>query len=185
MAKEPAWPAAKTEMWPVERLRRYAGNAKSHPPDQVKAIAALIQEFGVTTAILIDEKNEIIAGHGRLDAAELLKMPKFPIMKAVGWTEPQKRAYRLADNAIHTAGGAAWLPDMVKVELADLEKMNYDTNRFGLNDIELPELGTIETAPKRLRNKTTIFVSIKNSDAEKARKTITAALNKARIDHNL
>lgn len=182
---KPTWPATKTEMMPVKELRRYAGNAKSHPPEQVKAIAAMIQEFGVTTAILIDEKKEIIAGHGRLDAAELLQMKEFPIMRATGWTEAQKRAYRLADNAIHAAGGATWIPEMVKVELADLEKMNYDTGRFGLSDIELPDLESIEVSPKSPRRKTTIFVSVKNADAERARKVVAAALTKARIEHNL
>ena len=182
--KAPEWPAARVEMWPVAKIRRYAGNAKSHPPEQISAIAESMQEFGVTTAILLDEKNEIIAGHGRLDAAELLKLPKYPVMRAKGWTEAQKRAYRLADNVLPNIGGAALLPDMVKIELADLEKMNYDTDRFGLGDIDLPELGT-EAAPKSPRTKQTIFVSVRIADAEKTRKVIRAALTKAKIDHNL
>ncbi len=180
-----AWPASKVEMWPVSKIRRYAGNAKSHPSEQIREIAASMKEFGVTTAILLDEKHEIIAGHGRLDAAELLQLPEYPIMRAKGWTEAQKRAYRLADNVIPSIGGAALLPAMVKIELADLQKLNYDTNRFGLDDIDLPELEAVENIPKTPRKRTTIFVSVKNADVEKASKVIVAALNKAQIGHNL
>lgn len=184
--KTQPWPAARVEMWPIAKIRRYAGNAKNHPPEQIREIAASMQEFGVTTAILLDENSEIIAGHGRLDAAELLKLPKYPIMRAKGWTEAQKRAYRLADNVLPNTGGAALLPDMVKIELADLEKMNYDTDRFGLGDISLPELGAdAAPAPKSPRRKTTLFISVKNADADKASKIIATALTKARIEHNL
>jgi hypothetical protein len=181
---EPNWPASSVELWSVAKIRRYAGNAKSHPPEQIREIAASMKEFGVTTAILLDEKNEIIAGHGRLDAAELLKLPKYPIMRAKGWSEAQKRAYRLADNVLPNIGGAAMLPDMVKLELEGLEKLDFDISRFGLNDIDLPEL-EIQPAPKAPRRKTTIFVSVRNLDAEKAAKIIAAALNKAKIEHNL
>lgn len=178
------WPAARVELWPLTKIQRYAKNPKQHTPEQIRELAAMMREFGVTTAILLDESGEIIAGHGRLEAAAANGYAKYPVMVAAGWSEAQKKAYRLADNIIPNALGAALMPEAVKLELADLGELDYDTARFGLDDIPLPELN--EPSPTRApRSKTTIFVSVKNADTERARKVITAALKKAGIEANL
>src|ERR1700742_2948764 len=131
---EPAWPASRVEKWPIEKLAPYERNAKSHPDEQVDQLVALIKEFGWTTAILVDEKGEIIAGHGRLLAAQRLHLKAVPVMVAKGWTDAQKLAYLLADN--HVSTGGAWIPDFVRIELAELGKLDYDVSAFGLEDIE-------------------------------------------------
>jgi hypothetical protein len=76
---------------------------------------------------------------------------------------------------------------MLEAELASLRAVKFDLEPLGLDTIELPDLEEIPSAPppRPTRNKTTIFLSVKNADAEKARKTVAAALNKAKIEHNL
>jgi ParB-like nuclease domain/CBS domain len=68
------WPADQVERWPVAKLIPYARNARTHSEDQIKQIAASIREFGFTNPVLIDEEDGIIAGHGRVLAAHLLKL---------------------------------------------------------------------------------------------------------------
>lgn len=180
------WPGAKVEIWPRSKLKPYQKNAKDHPPEQVEQLAALITEFGFTFPVLVREDGEIIAGHGRLMALEKLGHTKVPVIVARNWTDAQVKAYRLADNSV--AAGSTWIPDFVRSELADLEKMDYDITAFGLDTIELPPLGpdTNEGPPERAaRSKRTLFISVLISDHEKARKLIVAALDRAKIVHNL
>lgn len=183
---QPAWPSDKVEKWPLAKLVTYQRNALSHPPEQIAELVALIHEFGWTYPILVDERGEIIAGHGRVLAAAQMGLAKVPVMVAKGWSEAQKRAYRLADNAVSRRG--SWIPEMVEGELAALDDLNYDVSGFGLDLIELPPIdetvipASTERAP---RTKSTIFVSVRNDQAEKARTAIIAALKKAKIDHNL
>ena len=83
----------------------YARNARTHSQEQVQRIAASIKEFGFTNPILIDGENGVIAGHGRLAAAQLLKLEEVPTIELTGMTETQKRAYILAETSWR------WMPD--------------------------------------------------------------------------
>ena len=89
----PHWPADKTERWPLVRLAPYARNARTHSDEQVAQIAASIQEFGFTNPILADVNGTIIAGHGRVLAAQQLGLDDVPVMVARGWSEGQIRAF--------------------------------------------------------------------------------------------
>lgn len=183
-ASKPRWPAAEVEYWPIGKLSPYPRNAREHPEEQIQEIVALLKEFGWTTAILVDEAGEIIAGHGRLIAAQRLAQEKVPVMVARGWSDAQKRAYRLADNAV--GDKSTWSPDLVRSELADLGQMDIDLGAFGLDNLELPPIEEALAVPTRAaRSKTTIFLSVANADAERARKACVVALDKAKIDHNL
>src|SRR4051794_6930921 len=95
-ASRPDWPARQTEMWAVEDLIPYARNAKQHPDEQVAQIAASIEEFGFTFPVLCAEDGTIIAGHGRVLAARSLGVAEVPVIVARGWSDAQRRAYRLA-----------------------------------------------------------------------------------------
>lgn len=175
----------KTEYWPIERLTPYPNNAKDHPPEQVAELASIIKEVGFVQPILVDGAGEIIAGHGRLLAAQEIKMGTVPVIQLKHLTEAQVMALRIADNAVPLRG--AWNPEVLQAELDKLTDMDFDISAFGLDNIELPpieELAT-EAAPPRQRNKTTIFLSVKNTDAAKARKVVIAALKKAGVEHNL
>jgi hypothetical protein len=113
----------------VASLVPYARNARRHRPSQVAEIAAAIKEWGWTEPILIDEANVIIAGHGRLLAAERLGIVDVPVVVAHGWTERQKRAYRLADNEI--AMHAQWDKTLLRVELKELRDQGVDLELMG------------------------------------------------------
>lgn len=126
----PKWPADKVERRKVSELIPYARNARTHSDAQVRQIAASIEEWGWTNPILIDEKSTIIAGHGRVMAADKLGLKDVPVMVASGWTEAQKKAYVLADNQL--ALNAGWDTEMLSLELKDLEgEFDLDLIGFG------------------------------------------------------
>lgn len=100
-AEKPApWPADAVERRPLAALTPYARNARTHSDGQVAEIAASIREWGWTMPVLVDEAGGIIAGHGRVLAAQSLGLTEVPVMVARGWSDAQKRAYVLADNKL-------------------------------------------------------------------------------------
>ena len=90
---------------PLQELSPYAHNARTHSTEQVAQLVESIKQFGWTNPVLIDEKGEIIAGHGRVMAAEMLKMDSVPVIVLSGLTDEQKKAYRLADNRLPMNAG--------------------------------------------------------------------------------
>jgi hypothetical protein len=90
--------ADRIELWPIDRLRPYERNPRTHSEAQVDQIAASMVEFGWTNPILIDEGAGILAGHGRLLAARKLGLAEVPVIRFEHLSEAQKRAYVLADN---------------------------------------------------------------------------------------
>jgi DNA modification methylase len=136
-------PADKVEQWSIDRLVPYAKNSRTHSEEQIAQIAASIKEWGFTTAVLVDEQGGIIAGHGRVLAARKLGMDLLPVMVAEGWSEPQKRAYIIADNQL--ALNAGWNMDMLKAEIEDLKLEDFDINLLGFEDNFLD--GLLEPEP--------------------------------------
>jgi DNA modification methylase len=129
-------PADKVERWSIDRLIPYARNSRVHSPEQVAQLAASIKEWGWTNPILVDTDGQIIAGHGRLEAARRLKLTEVPVMVADGWTDAQKRAYVIADNKL--ALNADWNTEMLTYEFDDLKELgfNLDLTGFTLDEIE-------------------------------------------------
>ena len=111
------WPAAKTRMVATGSLKAYGRNPRTHSDAQVKQIVASIEQFGFTNPILVDENMQVIAGHGRLAAAVMMKLPQVPIVQARGWTEEQRRAYVIADNQL--ALNAGWDESLLRLEVGD------------------------------------------------------------------
>lgn len=176
-------PALKIEQWPLDKVIQYPNNMRVHSREQLNQIKESIREFGFVNPCLVDSAGVLVAGHGRAVCAQELGLKKIPVIQLGHLSTDQARALRIADNAIPL--NASWDVALLSIELSELEKISFDVARFGLNDIDLPELEGMDAVPKTPRKKTTIFISIKNADVEKARKAIVAALNKARIDHNL
>jgi DNA modification methylase len=114
------WSASAVEARAVASLLPYAGNARTHSAEQVAQIAASILEFGFVAPVLVDERGEIIAGHGRLMAAQSLGLETVPTIVRAGLTEAQKAALRLADNRI--ALNAGWDEALLAAELAKLQE---------------------------------------------------------------
>lgn len=108
----------------IKSIKVYKNNPKIHKNKQVRQIADSIKEFKFNAPILLDEKNEIIAGHGRLLAAEHLGLAEVPIIKLLHLNEAQKRAYRIADNKLTENG--QWDVNLLKLEFMELEKLDLD-----------------------------------------------------------
>ena len=132
------WPSDKVERTSIKSITPYARNSRTHSDEQVAQIAASIKEWGFTTPILIDTDGEIIAGHGRLLAAQRIGLEEVPTMTAKGWSEAQKRAYVIADNKL--ALNAGWNDEMLKIELDGLKELDFDLDLVGFSDEELAKL---------------------------------------------
>src|SRR5436305_14895411 len=92
------WPADQFERWPIERLIPYENNPRLHSEADLDKIAASIRKWGWTMPLLVDEQGELISGHARVGAAIILELKSIPVIVATGWSEDEKRAYRVADN---------------------------------------------------------------------------------------
>lgn len=132
------WPASTVEKRRVEDLIPYARNARTHSDEQIGQIAASMQEWGWTNPCLIDEDNTILAGHGRVLAAQKLGIEEAPVMVARGWTEPQKRAYVIADNRL--ALNAGWSMEALAAEFAELIDADFDVELTGFDKAEIDNL---------------------------------------------
>jgi site-specific DNA-methyltransferase (adenine-specific) len=121
----------------VDKLIPYAKNSRTHSPEQVGQIAASIKEFGFRNPILVDGVG-IIAGHGRLMAAQKLGLDKVPTIDCSDMTESQKKAYIIADNKL--ALNAGWDTAMLSIEMKDLEDEGFDLALLGFDDKELNAL---------------------------------------------
>ena len=102
----------------VEDLIPYALNSRTHSDQQVAQLAASIREFGFTNPVLVDEENNLIAGHGRLLAARKLKLDKVPAVVVTGLDDRKRRALVIADNKL--ALNAGWDEEALRVEFEDL-----------------------------------------------------------------
>jgi hypothetical protein len=131
------WPADRVERRPIDSLIPYARNPRQHPPAQIDQLCCSIQEWGWTIPVLIDEDGGIIAGHGRVLAAQKLGLAEVPVMVAVGWTEAQKRAYVIADNQLTL--NSDWDTDLLRGELSALKGLEFDVGLLGFGDVQLVE----------------------------------------------
>jgi len=129
----PAPPTAKRiEMWPLDRLRPYERNARTHSPEQVAQIVASIQEFGFTNPLLVDGDDGILAGHGRLAAAKDMGLAEVPVIVLDHLSAAQRRAYILADNQL--ALNAGWDAELLQQEIAGLNLADFDLSLLGFDE---------------------------------------------------
>ncbi len=137
-AKPTPWPADRVERRPVAALVPYARNARTHSPEQVAQIAKSIQQFGWTFPVLVDEQGTIIAGHGRVLAAQQLGLAEVPTMVAAGWTDEQRRLYVIADNKLGLNAG--WDDAILALEITDLQAADADLALTGFSGDEIKQL---------------------------------------------
>ncbi|MBL8660603.1 MAG: site-specific DNA-methyltransferase [Rhodospirillales bacterium] len=129
------------ELWPIDRLKPYANNARTHSADQIAKIAGSLAEFGWTTPVLVADDGEIIAGHGRVLAAAHLGLSEVPVIRLDHLTPAQVRAYRLADNRLAELAG--WDDELLAIELAELGDLDFDLDLTGFGGAELDRLLTL------------------------------------------
>ncbi len=123
---------------PVAELVPYARNSQTHSPAQISRLAAMIEEFGWTNPVLVDAKRGIIAGHGRVMAAQQLGMAMVPTIELRHLTAAQKRAYVIADNQSARLAGTD--RDILASELLDLRLDGFDLALTGFDALELDNL---------------------------------------------
>jgi len=116
----------------TSNLVPYENNSRTHSKEQVEQIKRSMTEFGFTNPILIDENNGIIAGHGRLQAAQELGIKLVPTILLEGLTEAQRKAYVIADNNL--ALNAGWDLDVLKLEIEGLGELDFDIDLLGFDD---------------------------------------------------
>jgi ParB-like chromosome segregation protein Spo0J len=123
------------EYRPTHSLRPYPGNARTHSPKQIKQISRSIKQFGFNNPVLVDDDNQIIAGHGRVEAAKLLNIKTVPTVRLSHLTDDEKRAYILADNRL--AEKAGWDNDLLAIELQGLVDIGFDVLLTGFEPAEV------------------------------------------------
>lgn len=137
-AAEPVRVAAKgLPMVRIDELKPYENNAKIHGPEQIEQLRKSLREFGFVSPVLIDEDNNLIAGHGRVEAARAEGMRKVPYVLVSDLTEAQRRAYIIADNRLAETG--EWDAARLKFEMQELQSFGFDTELTGFT------MGEIET----------------------------------------
>lgn len=127
----------------IDELIPYINNSRTHSDEQITQIASSIKEFGFTNPILVDEHGGIIAGHGRVAAAQKLSIEELPCVILEGLTDAQVKAYIIADNQLPLNAG--WDLDKLKLELETLTELEFDLDLLGFDDDFLSGLLVDET----------------------------------------
>jgi hypothetical protein len=139
----------KVTFLPISDLATNRRNARTHSPRQIQEIARSIQRFGFNNPVLIDERNQIIAGHGRVEAAKLLGRERVPTLRIGHLSDRDKRAFIIADNRL--AEKAGWDPEILAIELQGLIELDFDVESIGFS---LPEVEMILDAASPPANNT-------------------------------
>src|ERR1700736_1246267 len=135
------WPAERIEYWALERLIPYASNARLHSEADIDKLAAAIGKWGWTCPVVVDEEGNLLAGHGRARAAAKLGLTSIPVIVANGWSEEDKRAYRLADHQLAERG--SWDLDLLRTEIQDLGFADFDLGPIGFEPDRLEDIPTV------------------------------------------
>jgi len=122
----------------INKLIPYKKNARTHSVAQIKKIQASIKEFGFINPVLIDGEYNIIAGHGRIEAAKLENMKDVPCLFIEGLTKEQKQAYIIADNRL--ALDAEWDMGILKFEMKELKDFDFNIELTGFDFAEINEI---------------------------------------------
>ena len=125
----------KIEYTPVRELRPHPKNARTHSKKQIRQIANSIQKFGFCNPVLVDDAGQIIAGHGRMEAAKLLGIDAVPTVCLSHLNDAEKRAYVLADNKL--AEKAGWDRKLLAIELQGLIELDVDVELTGFDMAEV------------------------------------------------
>jgi ParB family chromosome partitioning protein len=116
----------------VTQLRPYEKNARIHTETQINQLVNSMKKWGWTIPILIDEENNILAGHGRYEAGKILEYDKVPCIRTNGWSEQQKKAYIIADNKL--AENSSWDMGLYFNELKNLNDDGFDLSFIGVEN---------------------------------------------------
>jgi len=116
----------------------YARNARKHSQNQVSQIAASIKEFGFNSPVLLKDDSTIIAGHGRVMAAEKLGLKKVPCIYLKHLTPTQAKAYGIVDNQLTL--NSEWDDELLKLDILDLKSEDFDLDILGFEKDQLDDI---------------------------------------------
>ncbi len=125
---------------PIESLVARTRNPRTHSPRQIEQIAASIGRFGFTNPVLIDAKNRIVAGHGRVSAARLLGLTEVPTVRLDQLSDDELRAYVIADNWLAEIAG--WDEELLGLEFQYLASLDIDLD-LSVTGFDLPEIDVL------------------------------------------
>ena len=145
----------------TDRLIPYVNNARTHSPEQVLKLRSSLREFGFINPVIIDRDYNVIAGHGRIEAAKAEGITEVPCVFVDYLTEAQKKAYIIADNRM--ALDADWDEELLRVEIEALQAEAFDVGLTGFDESEIADL----------------FADSSGSDVKDDDFDLTAALEKA------
>jgi DNA modification methylase len=134
---DPLIPDLQIEFRPIGSLLRYAQNSRDHSPEQIQQIAESMKDVGFVNPCLVDPHDVLIAGHGRIAAAQLLGMVAVPVIRLGHLTELQARKLRIADNQL--ALSSTWNKAALRAELIDLADLGCDLTSLGFSDLQVVE----------------------------------------------
>lgn len=133
------WPTF-GQSWPLDKIKPYSRNPRTHPPEQIKLLAELILKYGPDQPIAIDEDGVILKGHGRLEAAKFAKLAEFPVVIHAGLSEEDKKAVRIADNQVSLLSG--WDQELLRIEVGELRTADFEMPLLGFDRTELNAIET-------------------------------------------
>ena len=122
----------------INKLVPYANNARTHNKEQILKLRSSLREFGFVNPVIIDREYNVLAGHGRIEAAKAENISEVPCVFADHLTEAQKKAYILADNRM--ALDAGWDEELLSVEMQELQELGFDLSMTGFDEKELTDL---------------------------------------------
>ena len=122
----------------IDKLVPYANNARTHNKEQILKLRSSLREFGFVNPVIIDKAYNVLAGHGRIEAAKEEGIAEVPCVYADHLTEAQKKAYILADNRM--ALDAGWDEELLSVEMQELQELGFDLSMTGFDEKELTDL---------------------------------------------
>lgn len=126
--------------WPLDKIREYSHNPRTHPPAQIELLAELFKKYGPDQDIVVDEKGIIIKGHGRKLAAIKAGRKTYPVTQWTGLSEEDKSALRISDNQVGLLSG--WDTELVRFEIERLKRADYPIELLGFGEAQLVQFQT-------------------------------------------
>lgn len=139
----PDWPAVHQERRKLSALKPHPRNPKVHPETQIDSLSGSIEEFGVTRAIVVDENDQILAGHGQRLAGMKRGIEEMPVFVARGWSEDKKLAFMIADNRLSEIAG--YDDSMLRENIAALQLAGFNMNTLGFDPPSLQQILGLKT----------------------------------------
>jgi len=133
------------ELRPINQLTPYLANARRHPLRQLRKLQASLRQWGWTNPIVVDDKNNVVCGHGRLEAARLNGETSVPVINLGSMSEADRRAYILADNQLALC--AEWSPSLLRAELSGLIELGCEVELTGFDTFEIDGIINIDEEP--------------------------------------